>query len=726
MTEREAKAHHRPKLLLYTHGLVDGGGERLWASLASALHARGYRVTFAQDFEAADNRSHLDPGIPVVTLGTSHITAVRRLADLLRREKPDVALSAVGGSNLKLLVARLLARAPTKTIISFHGFEEWRSGWLSWLTYHGLPILSRMADRTVAVSNGLGQALASRWGAATYRQRTLHNPVAFPAATALPTAAKLRAREDVVLAAGRLVPEKDYPTLLRAFARLDRPRARLVILGKGPERERLEAEVRRLGLENHVLMPGYAAEPWAHYARAKCFVMSSRSEQFGNVVVEALAHGLPVIATAAVGPKEVLDGGRHGTLVPIGDEAALATAMAQALDDPGDPVPRRARALEFSIDARVPAYEVLIDEVMRPAAPVARVYLDLTHLGRHVTGLERISIEQFEKQSFRGAEVRPIRSAGTLSMIAKQQLLIPLLALLNPNAVFAFPGFPPSPLLTLCRRRVVLYVHDLFLMTRPHDLSRKARAYMALPFRLAVRRLKFFLTNSEKTRAELLEVAAPDASVALYRPQVRNVFALSADGRAARLETPQPLRIVMVGTIEPRKNYAAALAIRSELQQVGFAASELHIIGREGWGDAARRLAGTPGVTLHGYLSLTDAKAVIESADLYLCTSHDEGLGLPLLEAQFAGLPVVAPDSVVFREVLGASGLFVDPSEQQAAARAIAAALKVPGWRADRATAALANVQRWNTQAEADAARAKGLFALPLDQSLGAVAPHTA
>ena len=157
-----------------------------------------------------------------------------------------------------------------------------------------------------------------------------------------------------------------------------------------------------------------------------------------------------------------------------------------------------------------------------------RVYLDLTHLGRHVTGIERVTIEQFEKVAFEGADVHHVRSKGVLTMILAQQLWLPLLALLHPRAIFVFPGFPPSPFFRLVRERVVMYVHDLFLLTRRQDLGRKAKLYMAWPFGVAVKGLKHFLVNSEKTRAELEPFVSADADIGLYRPAVRNVFALSS------------------------------------------------------------------------------------------------------------------------------------------------------------------------------------------------------
>lgn len=347
----------------------------------------------------------------------------------------------------------------------------------------------------------------------------------------------------------------------------------------------------------------------------------------------------------------------------------------------------------------------------RPATDRPVVYLDVTHLGRHVTGLERITIELFEKAAFTRIDMRPVRASGTLSMILKQQLVLPLLALVHPNARFVFPGFPPSPLFLLARDRVVHYVHDAFLITRPQDLSRKARVYMAWPFKRAVMGLRHFLTNSEKTRAEIAPFVPPDATITLYRPKVGNVFGLDTRARLAPRPAGQPLRLVAMGTVEPRKNYGAAVRILQALRAGGHPDAELHIIGRAGWGEDTDRLRAAPGVTLHGYLAPEPAKSLIESADAYLCTSHDEGLGLPLLEVQYAGLPVVAPDAPVFREALGSSGWFIDPSDAAAAARYILTRLGEAENRIESARAAEANLARWNSAAGADFARAETILA---------------
>ncbi len=340
-----------------------------------------------------------------------------------------------------------------------------------------------------------------------------------------------------------------------------------------------------------------------------------------------------------------------------------------------------------------------------------RVYLDLTHLGRHVTGIERVSIELFEAVAFTDADVRAVRSRGIVSMILRQHIWLPLLALFHPSALFVFPGFPPSPLFVFARARVVMYVHDLFLITRRGDLGLKAKLYMALPFSIAVRNLVRFQVNSEKTRAELAPFVRADATIQLYRPGVRNVFDLVPQPRSPQaLNTQARLQIATLGTVEPRKNYGAMLPILDSLQRRGIGA-DLHIIGREGWGEAKAALTGDPRVTIHGYLAADRVKAVLETADLYICTSHDEGLGLPLLEAQYAGLAVVAPDKPVFREVLGRSATFIDPADPDTAAEAIAMLTAQPNWRRQASDASLGNVARWNGLAALDGDAVRQMFA---------------
>ncbi len=331
----------------------------------------------------------------------------------------------------------------------------------------------------------------------------------------------------------------------------------------------------------------------------------------------------------------------------------------------------------------------------------ARVLVDHTHCGRHVTGLERITLDLFSRQALAPIDVDIVEASGVADMIVKQTFVLPATLLSNPRAVLLCPGFPPSLLASVFADRCLPYIHDLFLISRPADLNARARLYMAPAFRAAVRRLPRFLVNSETTRDELRLHCRADAKIQLYRPAVRNVFGLNDAGRAER-ETSESLKLIALGTIEPRKNLLAAADIVSALRARGQRDARLEIVGRLGWGEDAAKLAATPGVTLHGYLPTDRTRELLDAADALISTAHDEGLGLPLLEAQYGGLPAIAPDQPVFREVLGDSGLLIDPADAISTADRIASLLAVPGWRAASVAAARDNLARWTALADRD------------------------
>lgn len=165
-----------------------------------------------------------------------------------------------------------------------------------------------------------------------------------------------------VITVGRHAPQKDHHTLIESFAiARQRIKARLVILGQGPQRAELEARARALGVENDVVFAGWKDNPFAWLARADLFVLSSRYEGFGNVIVEAMASGLPIVSTdCPSGPAEILEDGAHGRLVPVGDVDALAAQMTEVLSDDrlrADLAERsRRRAPDFDISVIGPQY----------------------------------------------------------------------------------------------------------------------------------------------------------------------------------------------------------------------------------------------------------------------------------------------------------------------------------------------------------------------------------
>jgi glycosyltransferase involved in cell wall biosynthesis len=349
------------RLLFYVPSLAGGGAERLLATLASALSQRGHEVIFVVDTQSSENASYLAADIEQVRLGPNHLTNVIRLRRLLRELQPDVSLSALCGQNLKHLLAAILAGRLSRAVQSYHGFFEGEPGLLSSLSYLLTPISSRLMASTVCVSETLRAELLCRFYASPTRTLRIYNGV-----PRVPRSVRTaRDRDDaapIVLACGRLSPDKNYPFLVRAFARLKNSHARLVILGEGAERERIEAEIARLDLSRRVSLPGYAApSPW--YERASCFAMTSTRETFGLVVAEALAAGLPVVTTQSGGPSEILDNGRYGHIVRQIDEAAFAAALDAAIVDPSDAAVRIARASEFSIENCLDNYEALFRDI---------------------------------------------------------------------------------------------------------------------------------------------------------------------------------------------------------------------------------------------------------------------------------------------------------------------------------------------------------------------------
>ena len=163
----------------------------------------------------------------------------------------------------------------------------------------------------------------------------------------------------MVLGAGKLKKQKDFATLVKAFAEVRHRRlARLVILGEGPRRGALLALARKLGVAEDIELPGFVANPFAFMARSSVFVLSSAWEGFGNVLVEAMACGCPVVSTdCPSGPSEILEDGRHGPLVPVGDPAGLAKAICEVLDAPRERAALEERASVFTAAASAEHYE---------------------------------------------------------------------------------------------------------------------------------------------------------------------------------------------------------------------------------------------------------------------------------------------------------------------------------------------------------------------------------
>ncbi len=348
-------------LLFYTHAFSGGGAELVFARLARAFAEGGDRVIFAADHPGplpTEDRQ----GLQHMRLGAGHAEATRQLAAILRRERPQASFSALGAQNLKHLAAASLAGRREHCVLGVHGFAAAEPKRLAQLSYRLSPLTTRLSARTICVSDALLDDMVATWGARRAALTRIHDPLPAEAGAGgwAPQTPQL------VLAIGRLDRVKRFPDLVEAFAAAAPASARLAILGEGPERERITGTIARLGLDARVTLPGHVADPASWYRRAACLAVTSQSESFGLTVAEALAHGVPVVATDCGGPPEVLGG--LGRVVPVGDIAALGATLAATLADPGDPAPRRARAAVFALEGVRDAYARLADSL--PCASV--------------------------------------------------------------------------------------------------------------------------------------------------------------------------------------------------------------------------------------------------------------------------------------------------------------------------------------------------------------------
>ena len=375
----------RPDLAVVLRAFEGGGAQRDMILLCNALASRGVRLAILALRAQGPLRSLLDPTVRVIEVpGRQLRYAIPGLRRVLRAVAPAVVVSSEASLNLcTLIAARLLPRQNRPKVmlreVGSPSIAQYRDPYRqNRIAYRFLRRLYRYADRVVTLTEGARRDLVQNFSVPDAIISVMLTNAVIPPRTAKRIAAwdgESGRESDLIVCVGRLSPEKDQRTLIRAMSLLPPERRwRLAIVGEGAEHDTLVNLARRSGLADRVVFSGYVADPFDWMMRARVAVCSSVYEGLGNAIIEALAFGTPVVSTdCPYGPSEILEQGRYGALTPVGDAAALAAAIAAAMDQVPDRRSLMARGLQYTAAERRRTFPGNHGGFASPARPSERL-----------------------------------------------------------------------------------------------------------------------------------------------------------------------------------------------------------------------------------------------------------------------------------------------------------------------------------------------------------------
>lgn len=364
------------RISLFCPSLRGGGAEKVVVNLANGLARRGCEVDVVLVRAHGSLRDDLTSQVTVHDLRCNRVaSSLLPLKRYLEQYRPEVLISFMSHTNVISIWARMISRWRPCLIITEHNNmtarrRASRRKLSTSILYFLLGYFYPYADAVVAVSQGVANDLLRYVKIDQSRLHVIYNPVidaeVFKKAEEPVEHPWLVSKTaPVVLGVGRLTAQKDFATLLQAFALLRRRiDAKLIILGEGEERESLVRLSRQLEIAEHVDMPGFVKNPSAYMARADVFVLTSRWEGFANVLVEAMCLGTPVVSTdCPYGPSEILKGGALGRLCRVGDPQAIAQAISEVLRNPPPPIGRQ-EWVQYTTEYAVDRYLQLVEKLV--------------------------------------------------------------------------------------------------------------------------------------------------------------------------------------------------------------------------------------------------------------------------------------------------------------------------------------------------------------------------
>lgn len=366
--EKHEAGSRTKRIALFTTMLGCGGAEKVMLYLAEGFLARGYMVDVVLVRPGGEFFERIQAGAAVAVLNCRKpLDALIPLTKYLRRVRPYILISTLSHVNWVACLAAYLARSDTRCLITEANTPSVELRESNKMNRMLLPLMLKLMANSatvVAMSKGAGVDLAQTIGWPLDKVHAIYNPVINPeewvqlCKEPAPHPWFSPKDQTVVISVGRLHRQKGFDILLQAFSQLlEKLDARLLILGEGPDRCSIEALRNELKLTGVVDLPGYVPNPAAYIARSDLYVLSSRWEGLGNVLIEAMACGVPLVATDCPnGPREILDGGRFGKLVPPDDPGALAFAMEEALSNPQPANPPQEWLQQFTVEYALDRY----------------------------------------------------------------------------------------------------------------------------------------------------------------------------------------------------------------------------------------------------------------------------------------------------------------------------------------------------------------------------------
>ena len=361
------------KAAFFTHNLDLGGAQRVIVNLTSELAERSHEVEIVLQRKQGELLKQVHDDVTIFNLDADpFIPMVLALRAYLREHRPGVLLSTVNTANLAAILAVKTTRSRTRHVVRIANTPSMiAKGYDKRFTDKPFPYLMQWlyprADRIVAVSGGLADELLENYGVNRERIDVIYNPTVTDSLIAQSKEPVdhqwfQHPETEVVLGVGSLTEQKDFSTLLRAFSLVREERdAKLVILGDGEQRGQIGRLARELGIEDDVSLPGTVTNPYPYMANADVFVLSSLYEGCPNVLIEAMACACPVVATDCPhGPNDILEGGRIGQLVPVGDVGRLKEAILETMADPPPTDQLTNRARSFHVKSVADRYEKVL------------------------------------------------------------------------------------------------------------------------------------------------------------------------------------------------------------------------------------------------------------------------------------------------------------------------------------------------------------------------------